>query len=244
VITAIVPAAGRGTRLGASGPKALARLGPKSLLVYVLQALEASIDSLVLVVRPGDEPLFAAELRSLAWDIPTTFAVQPEATGSADAVTIGLGASPADAACIITWADQVGLSNETVREIAARLRRPEPPLVMPLVQMADPYVWVEFDDVGSIQRIGRQRDGDESPSIGFADLGLFGMPCGLALSCLAEDAGRLDLSGRERDFVYVLPRLASACGLQVITVEDGLQAMAINTSDDLRRAERVLGVAG
>lgn len=55
-VAAIVPAAGRGTRLGAGGPKALRELGGVPMLVYAVRALAAArLVDLVVVAAPADE---------------------------------------------------------------------------------------------------------------------------------------------------------------------------------------------
>lgn len=56
-VTAVVPAAGGGTRMAASRPKQYLLLGGVPMLARTLQALSASgrVDSLILVVPPGHE---------------------------------------------------------------------------------------------------------------------------------------------------------------------------------------------
>jgi 2-C-methyl-D-erythritol 4-phosphate cytidylyltransferase len=63
-VTAIVPAAGGGTRLAGSLPKQYLLLAGIPLLTRTLQALRASgcVDSLVLVVPPGDEQRCRGEI--------------------------------------------------------------------------------------------------------------------------------------------------------------------------------------
>jgi 2-C-methyl-D-erythritol 4-phosphate cytidylyltransferase len=52
---AIVPAAGRGERLGAAGPKALERVGGVPMLVHAVRALAAADVGLVVVAAPPDQ---------------------------------------------------------------------------------------------------------------------------------------------------------------------------------------------
>ena len=54
-VVGIVPAAGSGERLGASGPKAFALCGGRSLLDWSLEVLEAVCDRVVVAVPPGYE---------------------------------------------------------------------------------------------------------------------------------------------------------------------------------------------
>jgi len=54
-VVGIIPAAGSGERLGASGPKAFAMCGGRSLLDWSLDVLEAVCDRVVVAVPPGFE---------------------------------------------------------------------------------------------------------------------------------------------------------------------------------------------
>jgi CTP:molybdopterin cytidylyltransferase MocA len=232
--TAIVPAAGLGSRLGCRVPKALVQLGSRSLLAYVLSALEYSVDRLVVVVRPGSEPLFADELERLDWRAPVHFALQPEPTGSADAVLRGLATAEDGEQCIVVWADQVGVSASTVARVASTLDGGFPGLVLPLVEVASPYVWFSPDDCDGHLRVWRSRDGDLPPATGWSDVGTFGLVAGAARQVLLQ---RQWVPGRERDFVYALPDLARAKGLRIVEVKDGGEATGVNSPADLSKAQ-------
>src|SRR5918912_1114999 len=54
-VVGIIPAAGSGERLGASGPKAFALCGGRSLLDWSLEVLEAVCDRVVVAVPAGFE---------------------------------------------------------------------------------------------------------------------------------------------------------------------------------------------
>ncbi|OPH11529.1 2-C-methyl-D-erythritol 4-phosphate cytidylyltransferase, partial [Azospirillum brasilense] len=76
---AVIPAAGRGVRLGPGAPKALRALNGTPMLIHAVRALAASrAVSLVVVVAPPDG---AAEVKSLldAYALPerTDFLVVP-----------------------------------------------------------------------------------------------------------------------------------------------------------------------
>jgi 2-C-methyl-D-erythritol 4-phosphate cytidylyltransferase len=74
-VAAIVPAAGRGERLGPGAPKALRLLGGVPLLVHAVRALSQArlVDVVVVAAPPGDE----AEVRGLlgAYEAPTEVTV-------------------------------------------------------------------------------------------------------------------------------------------------------------------------
>ena len=240
MISLVVPAAGLGSRLGFDGPKALAPLLGASLLSYVLRAAEPSVDDLVLIVRPGDEDRFAAEVAGIGWPRPHAVVTQERPTGSADAVSIGLEAVRGPS-CLVLWADQVGVNPATIRAVTGGLRQRPKALLLPYVEVERPYVWLELDASGGVRRVGRQRDGDPSPAVGCADLGLFGLPAEETRAAITEEFSGSATGPRERDFVYVLPRLSKMCEVEAMPVDDPGEAVAVNTPDDLTRAIEILG---
>lgn len=93
---AVIPAAGRGVRLGPGAPKALRTLNGTPMLIHAVRALAASrAVSLVVVVAPPDG---AAEVKSLldAHALPerTDFVVVPGGETRQESVRLGLEALP------------------------------------------------------------------------------------------------------------------------------------------------------
>jgi 2-C-methyl-D-erythritol 4-phosphate cytidylyltransferase len=100
-VTAIVPAAGSGSRMGGAEPKQYLRLAGVPLLSRTLLALTASgcVDHLVLVVPAGQEPRCRAEIL-----VPYGIAAERVVPGGADrqaSVGAGLAAAPADSDLIL-----------------------------------------------------------------------------------------------------------------------------------------------
>ncbi|MFE2358283.1 2-C-methyl-D-erythritol 4-phosphate cytidylyltransferase [Streptomyces parvulus] len=146
---AVIPAAGRGVRLGPGAPKALRALGGTPMLIHAVRAMAASRGvSLVVVVAPPDG---AAEVRSLldAHALPerTDFAVVPGGETRQESVRLGLDALPPeygivlvhDAARPLVPVDTVDAVIEAVREGA--------PAVVPAVPLADTVKQVEPAEV-------------------------------------------------------------------------------------------------
>ncbi|WP_217141008.1 2-C-methyl-D-erythritol 4-phosphate cytidylyltransferase [Streptomyces sp. AC627_RSS907] len=142
---AVIPAAGRGVRLGPGAPKALRPLGGTPMLIHALRAMAASrAVSLVVVVAPPDG---AAEVKGLldAHALPerTDFLVVPGGESRQESVRLGLDVLPADydivlvhdAARPLVPVDTVDAVIEAVREGA--------PAVVPALPLADTVKQVE-----------------------------------------------------------------------------------------------------
>ncbi|MEU0285430.1 MULTISPECIES: 2-C-methyl-D-erythritol 4-phosphate cytidylyltransferase [Streptomyces] len=142
---AVIPAAGRGVRLGPGAPKALRALGGTPMLVHAVRAMaDSRAVSLVVVVAPPDG---AAEVTSLldAHALPerTDVLVVPGGESRQESVKLGLDALPEgydivlvhDAARPLVPVDTVDAVVEAVRDGA--------PAVVPALPLADTVKQVE-----------------------------------------------------------------------------------------------------
>ncbi|MFJ8538734.1 2-C-methyl-D-erythritol 4-phosphate cytidylyltransferase [Streptomyces sp. NPDC093591] len=142
---AVIPAAGRGVRLGPGAPKALRALNGTPMLIHAVRALAASrAVSLVVVVAPPDG---AGEVKSLldAHALPerTDFLVVPGGESRQESVKLGLDALPPaydivlvhDAARPLVPVDTVDAVIEAVRDGALA--------VVPALPLADTVKEVE-----------------------------------------------------------------------------------------------------
>ncbi|MFH8474577.1 2-C-methyl-D-erythritol 4-phosphate cytidylyltransferase [Streptomyces sp. NPDC018000] len=142
---AVVPAAGRGVRLGPGAPKALRALGGTPMLIHAVRAMAASRSvSLVVVVAPPDG---APEVKNLldehALPERTDYLVVPGGETRQESVRLGLDALPEgisvvlvhDAARPLVPVDTVDAVIEAVRDGA--------PAVVPALPLADTVKEVE-----------------------------------------------------------------------------------------------------
>jgi len=141
----VIPAAGRGVRLGPGAPKALRALNGTPMLIHAVRAMAASrAVSLVVVVAPPDD---AGEVKSLldAHALPerTDFVVVPGGESRQESVKLGLDALPDefdivlvhDAARPLVPVDTVDAVIEAVRDGS--------PAVVPALPLADTVKEVE-----------------------------------------------------------------------------------------------------
>jgi 2-C-methyl-D-erythritol 4-phosphate cytidylyltransferase len=93
---AIVPAAGRGERLGPGAPKALRLLGGVPLLVHAVRALSRSrcVDAVVVAAPAGEEAAVRALLD--AHDVPADVRVVPGGETRQESVRLALAALPGE----------------------------------------------------------------------------------------------------------------------------------------------------
>ena len=229
-ICAVIPAAGRGTRLGNDRPKILTPLTARDTIWSILYAkLAPLVDHIHLVLSPDGAKQFSALPANVSAGI------QPEPIGMGDAIFRGFDVWSKYDAVLIVWGDQVFVSTDTLTRAIAALDSPQSHAVLPVTRMAVPYVEYVFDGP-RLARVLQTREGDTTSPNGFSDVGTFLLGTD-GLKTAWEEYLKTAPRGRgtgEINFLPFLPFL-SARGWTVTPLEvaDATEARGINTKDDL-----------
>ena len=138
-ICAVIPAAGRGTRLGADRPKILTPLTEKDTIWSILHAkLAPLVDHIHLVLSPEGRGGF---FRLLPGKPPAS---SPRPPAWADALFRGRDIWSNYDAILVVWGDQVFVSTDTLKRALAALTTTDRQAVLPVTRMAAPYVEYVF----------------------------------------------------------------------------------------------------
>jgi bifunctional UDP-N-acetylglucosamine pyrophosphorylase / glucosamine-1-phosphate N-acetyltransferase len=248
-LCAVVPAAGRGTRLGANTPKVFVPLLTDFTIWDALRGKLAPIaDRLVLVLSPEGQA-YAKESRAnlgVQSFEKTEIAVQASALGMGDAIFGAFDFWAGYDDLLIVWGDQFNLSPKTLEsclELHAESRKPA--LTLPVVRMQRPYVEYVFDAGERLTFIRQSREGDECEPNGFSDVGMFLLSGGARLneewSRFRSSAGKGSMTG-EINFLPFFVYLSSIANWPVNRYEshDPSEAIGINTPEDLAFARQLL----
>jgi bifunctional UDP-N-acetylglucosamine pyrophosphorylase/glucosamine-1-phosphate N-acetyltransferase len=241
--TAVIPAAGRGSRLGSDRPKILYPVAGRPLLEWLLDFLEPNCSRLIFVLSPGGAAEVGPELERLIagrYEI----VIQEVPRGMGDAVELALP-SIGTRHVVIVWGDQVALRRASVE---ACLRLHEGPLhahiTCPTVFRANPYIHFDRDAGGRISGLRQAREGDRMPEEGESDTGFFCFETQTLRRLLAGLRRQPAQEGRatgEFNFLPVIP-FASHQGLEILS--PGLMTLAetvgINSAADARAVEDFL----
>lgn len=225
---AVIPAAGRGVRLGPGAPKALRTLNGTPILVHAVRAMAASRSvALVVVVAP---PEGAPEVKRLldAHTLPerTEYLVVPGGESRQESVRLGLDALPEgvdivlvhDAARPLVPVETVDAVIETVREGA--------PAVVPALPLAD-----------TVKEVGPTADGGPEPVVATparSRLRAVQTPQGFDHATLAR--AHRTVTGEVTDDASMVEQL----GLGVVVVPGHEEAFKVTRPLDLVLAEAVL----
>jgi len=227
-ICAVIPAAGRGTRLGGGVPKVFTPLTADETVWTILhQKLSPLVDHIHLVLSPE-----GAGMAPMADGI--SIGVQSLPTGMGDAIFGGYDVWSRYDTILVVWGDQVFVSPDTLgRAISAC--SPGRNVVLPVTRMAQPYVEYVFDQ-GRLTRVLQTREGDVTTPAGFSDVGTFLLnTAGLkdAWDAYRTGAVRGSATG-EINFLPFLPWLAAqGWNIAPVEVADATEARGINTPQDL-----------
>jgi bifunctional N-acetylglucosamine-1-phosphate-uridyltransferase/glucosamine-1-phosphate-acetyltransferase GlmU-like protein len=236
-ICAVVPAAGRGSRLGIALPKILAPLGGDETIWTVMRRkLLRVADHVNLVVSPEGEALM--RLRAGA-DIErglVSLSVQPEPIGMGDAIFRGHSIWSRAPIVLVVWGDQIFVSRETLAAACALHGNAARTIALPLASIAEPYVEYVFGDNDRLLAVRQSREGDRCAPGGLGDVGAFVLSTeGLLPEWNSYLAGaRAGAVTGEANFLPFLPYLSGrGWSVKRTLVRDAREARGINTPEDL-----------
>ncbi|HEY1877732.1 MAG TPA: NTP transferase domain-containing protein [Rhizomicrobium sp.] len=229
-ICAVIPAAGRGTRLGIGQPKILTPLTARDTVWSILHAkISPLVDHIHLVLSPDG----AAQFPGLPSCVSTS--IQSEPTGMGDAIFRGFNVWSKYDAVLIVWGDQVFVSYDTLSRAITALGSLQKCAVLPVTRMSAPYVEYVFDGPRLVHVL-QTREGDTTTPNGFSDVGTFLLSTHGLKSAWEDYLNTAQRGGGtgEINFLPFLPFL-SAQGWTVTPIEvaDPTEARGINTKDDL-----------
>ncbi|MDT9681989.1 2-C-methyl-D-erythritol 4-phosphate cytidylyltransferase [Streptomyces sp. TRM76323] len=226
---AVIPAAGRGVRLGPGAPKALRTLGGIPMLVHAVRAVSASrAVSLVVVVAPPDD---VAGVRALLDEYPaperTEVLVVPGGATRQESVRHGLEALPDTVTTVLVHdAARPLVPVDTVDAVVEAVRDGGAAAVVPAVPLAD-----------TVKEVEPAADGTPEPVLGTperARLRAVQTPQGFDRATLVR--AHAEVTGEVTDDASMVERL----GVRVVAVPGHEEAFKVTRPLDLVLAEAVL----
>jgi len=237
--TALVPAAGRGSRLDFDQPKVLFPIAGKTILEWLVDLLNPLCSRFVFVVSPqGEQAVTTVTSRLLPGH--HRIAVQPEPRGMADAIACGLPRVDTPHTMIV-WGDQVALRPASL-EFAMRVHEgpAAPAATCPTLLRDRPYIHFERGQSGQVVRVLQAREGDAMPERGESDSGVFLFRTDALrreLPRLLTSAECIGKQTRELNFLPIFPMLEKLITLPIMTEPE---SVGVNSRADAEYLERYL----
>jgi bifunctional UDP-N-acetylglucosamine pyrophosphorylase / glucosamine-1-phosphate N-acetyltransferase len=250
-LSAIVLAAGQGTRMRSARPKPLHLLCGKPLVAYVIDALaDCAVDRAVIVVGHGGD-LLVKKLGELEDGVPLEFVEQRAQRGTGDAVAVGLTGLPDDdlvdldtddGDVVVLPGDTPLLRPETLVALVDEHRLSGAACTLLTARMGDPqgYGRTVRDKDGRVRRIVEERDANEAElAIDEVNTGIYVFRRGLlapALRRLTPDNAQGEL------YVTDVVEVLAEAGHQVVSVvaADAGETQGVNDRVQLAATEAEL----
>jgi len=246
-LSAVVLAAGEGTRMRSPVPKVLHPICGRPMLLHVLDTLVAlPLDRIVVVVGHGAERVTKMVQEQLATEIPIEFVEQRVQRGTGDAASVGLTAFAdsldADDDVLVLTGDVPLLRPDTLAALATEHRLAEAAATLLTVELDDPtgYGRIVRDERGGVLCIVEQADAND------AQLGL--TEVNPSIYCfrrayLAPALRRLSPENAQgeyylTDVISVLRSTGHA--IFAVTGDDAAETMGVNDRAQLAAAEAML----
>lgn len=237
-VCAVIPAAGRGSRLGLDGPKILAPIAPGRTIWSVLRdKLTGVADHIHLVLSPDGRQVFEDRFAADLENGRVSLSVQETPLGMGDAIFRGWDVWRRARTLLVIWGDQVFVSERTLKGALDLHGGKNRTVVIPVVSLPAPYVDYQFDAAGQLSAVRQSREGEACRPGGLNDIGTFVLSVDKlheAWDAFAASCARGEKTG-ELNFLPFFPFLAArGWAVKSWTIDDPREARGINTPEDLR----------
>jgi bifunctional UDP-N-acetylglucosamine pyrophosphorylase / glucosamine-1-phosphate N-acetyltransferase len=177
-ICAVVPAAGKGSRLGASTPKLLVEILP-GLTVWdiIEEKLSKFVDNIHVIMSPDGKRLLEQHIQLKEPSIPVSIGVQSSPLGMGDAIFSNVSYWEEFEDILIMWGDQAYVAKGTIQTSILQHSRSSSKqnCTIPVVSMKAPYVDYVFSEGQGLINVLQSREGEICREVGYADVGTFVM---------------------------------------------------------------------
>jgi bifunctional UDP-N-acetylglucosamine pyrophosphorylase / glucosamine-1-phosphate N-acetyltransferase len=163
-ITAIVLAAGQGTRMKSAKPKVLHEILGRPMVAYLLETLKA-VGVLDIVLVLGHE---AATVQAALKDYGVRFVVQEPQRGTGHAVQVAMAAVPAEAKMVmVLCGDAPLISGESILALRQLHKNTGAAITLQTIELDDGahYGRVMRDNHGKVEAVLQSKDSKDRPEI-------------------------------------------------------------------------------
>ncbi len=241
-ITVIIPAAGKGTRLGYHKPKLLFSILDKEIILWIHEALKDLYAQINLVVSNDSFKQINEFINENKIEKIKLF-VQDKPTGMKDAIEIGLKEITTKYVLII-WGDQVCVSRITLLNcIYHAYHDSNHSLIFPTVFKKSPYIQFIRNSKNQIQQVLESREINISyeDQLGETDCGVFLFNTATLKKVIYNSDNDLLAKGKttgEQNLLPLIPLFDDGAGT-LLTVRSNCleESIGINSIQDVNLAE-------
>ncbi|MDD7409222.1 MAG: bifunctional UDP-N-acetylglucosamine diphosphorylase/glucosamine-1-phosphate N-acetyltransferase GlmU [Anaerovoracaceae bacterium] len=236
--TAVILAAGAGTRMKSAKPKVLHEIMGRPMVSHVIsQVRKSGTEKIIVVVGHG-----AQEVQEALSGEGVSFAVQEEQLGTGHAVIQALDQIPEEGDVFIVCGDTPLITGETLSKFADHHGKSGAALTVLTAEYDDPtgYGRIIRDADGRLLRIVEQKDADdEEKAVKEVNAGMY---C-VSAAFLRESLPKLTNDNAQKEY-YITDLIAMAAatdkGAAAYCAEDADEIMGVNNRVQLAAAAKIM----
>ncbi len=242
--TCVIPAAGKGTRLGCEFPKILYPILGQSILQHLVNIFRKYCNHFVVVASPDGALAIRNEFERLCQPCSYKIVIQNEPKGMAHAVwqTRKIVKTPHTT---VVWGDQICLRDATIlNTLACHQSDSASVLTFPTVMKKNPYIHFQRDNANRIVKVLQKRENEISTEVGENDCGFFCFSTRLLFSILKkglDSSNSMGAKTKEVNLLQLLPQFEMKKGqVNTLRIAKEEETLGVNTVKDAQSAESIL----
>jgi len=242
--TCVIPAAGKGTRLGYNLPKILYPILGESILYHLVGLFQKYCSHFIVVASPEGSQKIQKELESCCNSNDFRIVIQEEPKGMAHAVWQARNATKTPHT-VVVWGDQICLRDETISStLTYHQSNSANVLTFPTVIKRDPYIHFQRDDEGKILKVLQKREKEINMEVGENDCGFFTFSTESLFSVLKnglKSPVSLGTHTKEVNLLQLFPQFEVRNNeVNTLRIAHEDETLGINTAEEAQTAESVL----
>lgn len=169
--SALILAAGSGSRMNSSIPKALTQINNESSLKHIVRYLDKHISNFFIVVSKQNHDIIDREIKS--WKKPVNYKliIQHNPSGILDGVLCGIEHINNENIALC-WCDQPCYSELLIKKLICTYEQNKIDFLIPITIKSDNYIHLVIKN-NKLIKVLSAREGDSLPSNSLSDGGIF-----------------------------------------------------------------------
>ena len=230
--TFLIPAAGKSKRFNYFKKKIFYKINKLSIIENIVYKISPFSKKIIIVINKSDKKTLRKIFKK---NNKIKFVIQKKINGMGTAICKGLSVSSTKYTAIL-WADQIGITSETISKTIKKHSIMKNLVSMPVVKVKKPYTLVKFKKKKYIEKIIQSREEKIKKKIGFKDCGFFCVNTSKMyniLKKLIDEKKILTKRTMEYDFIMGFKFISDKEKIYALESKNPIDGIGINSLADI-----------
>ena len=230
--TFLIPAAGKSKRFNYFKKKIFYKINKSSIIENIVYKISPFSKKIIIVINKSDKKTLRKIFKK---NNKIKFVIQKKINGMGTAICKGLSVSSTKYTAIL-WADQIGITSETISKTIKKHSIMKNLVSMPVVKVKKPYTLVKFKKKKYIEKIIQSREEKIKKKIGFKDCGFFCVNTSKMyniLKKLIDEKKILTKRTMEYDFIMGFKFISDKEKIYALESKNPIDGIGINSLADI-----------